>query len=110
MDGDAPRIRPLGDEREHYWLALSMSQTVGLDLQAEIAAGRFSQEEWAETVTRCRGCDWAGGCPGWMAEHGEAEAAPPRCVNAARFNALLGLDEPDHGVPPDGRTGAGNGG
>jgi len=93
MDGNHEAPRPLGDEREHYWLALGMAQTVGLDLQAEIAAGRFSQAEWAETVTTCRGCDWAGGCPAWMEAHPVAERAPGACVNAARFDALLGLDD-----------------
>ncbi len=88
-----PRPRPLGDEREHYWLALGMAQTVGLDLQAEIEAGRLSQEDWAETVQRCRGCGWAGGCPSWMEDNPDAERAPKPCVNAAGFNALLGLDE-----------------
>lgn len=96
MDGDRippdiPRagVRPLGDEVTHYWLAKAMSRTVGLDLQAEIAAGRFSQEAWADTVRRCRGCDWAGDCPSWMAGHEGAAQAPHRCVNADRFNALL---------------------
>jgi hypothetical protein len=96
MDGDTTRqkaggaaVRPLGDAVTHYWLAKAMSQTVGLDLQAEIAAGRFSQQDWADTVRRCRGCDWAGDCPSWMAGHPEAERAPDACVNAERFNALL---------------------
>ena len=96
MDGDTTRpkaareaVRPLGDEITHYWLAKAMSRTVGLDLQAEIAAGRFSQEAWADTVRRCRGCDWAGACPSWMAAHPEADHAPDACVNADRFNALL---------------------
>jgi hypothetical protein len=96
MDGDTTRpkaargaVRPLGDEVTHYWLAKAMSQTVGLDLQAEIAAGRFSQQDWADTVQRCRGCDWAGACPSWMEEHAGADHAPDACVNADRFNALL---------------------
>jgi hypothetical protein len=97
MDGTYETPRPLGDEREHYRLALGMAQTLRLDLQAEIEAGRFSQAEWAETVQRCRGCGWADGCPSWMAGNPEAERAPGACVNAARFNALLGLDETEPG-------------
>jgi len=95
MDGDAQRVRPLGDEREHYWLALGMAQTVGLDLQAEIEAGHLTRADWAETVQRCRSCGWAGECPGWMAAQADAERAPASCVNADRFNALLGLGETD---------------
>jgi hypothetical protein len=88
------RPRPLGEARTHYWLALGMAQTVGLDLQAEIDAGRFTQADWADTVQRCRGCDWADECPSWMQrQHDGAARAPGECRNAARFNALLDLDE-----------------
>jgi hypothetical protein len=97
MDGTIDTPRPLGDEREHYWLALGMAQTVGLDLQTEISEGRFTQAEWADTVRRCRGCGWADGCPSWTAAHPDADHAPAACVNADRFNALLGLDESEPG-------------
>lgn len=91
MEATQTAVRPLGDAREHYWLALGMAQTVGLDLHAEIQAGRFSLAAWADTVQCCRGCDWAGECPSWMAENGDAERAPASCVNSERFNALLGI-------------------
>jgi hypothetical protein len=65
-----------------------MAQTLGLDLQGEIEAGRFSHADWADIVHRCRGCDWAERCPGWMAARELAEQAPGACVNAARFEAL----------------------
>ncbi len=62
-------MKPLGPEREHYWLALSMAKAAGVDLQEAIDTGRFSQEKWARTVTRCRGCEWGGECPEWLKEH-----------------------------------------
>ncbi|MEM9292593.1 MAG: DUF6455 family protein [Acidobacteriota bacterium] len=105
-DAATPPVRTLGDERAHYWLALEMSQTVGLDLQAEMDAGRLSEAQWAQAVQRCRGCDWAGGCPAWMAQQrlaAEMEAAdqpapspPEACANAELFGAL------QEGPPIDG--------
>lgn len=96
----ADRVRPLGPEKEHYWLALSMAQAIGLDLQAEIDASRFSLADWAEAVRRCRGCDWARQCPGWLAAHSEADHAPGTCANADRFNALLGVEPPAEPAHP----------
>lgn len=81
-------MKPLGPQRDHYWLALSMAKAAGVDLQAAIDAGDFSQEKWASTVHRCRGCQWAGDCPHWLKEHPEAEEAPDTCVNAKLFAAL----------------------
>ena len=81
-------MKPLGPERDHYWLALSMAKAAGVDLQAAIDEGRFSQEKWAATVQRCRGCDWGGDCPHWLAEHSKVENAPDTCVNSKLFAAL----------------------
>lgn len=81
-------MRPLGPQRDHYWLALSMAKATGVDLQAAIDAGRFSQEKWAATVHRCRGCEWAGDCPHWLQENAEHDAAPDTCVNAKLFTSL----------------------
>ena len=96
---------PLGDARKHYWLALEMSRTVGLDLQSELDAGRIGHGDWSDMVTRCRGCDWAGQCPSWMeaaraAGNPEGVQAPGACANSARFNAMLALpDDKDRTVP-----------
>ncbi|MDV7142441.1 DUF6455 family protein [Tropicimonas sp. TH_r6] len=86
-------MKPLGPQRDHYWLALSMAKAAGVDLQAAIDEGRFSQTKWAETVHRCRGCDWGGDCPHWLHENPEAEAAPENCVNAKLFAALKATQE-----------------
>lgn len=81
-------MKPLGSEREHYWLALSMAKAAGVDLQAAIDSGAFDQATWAKTVHRCRSCQWAGDCKGWLMEHPEIDAAPETCVNAQLFSTL----------------------
>lgn len=81
-------MKTLGSQQDHYWLALSMAKAVGVDLQAAIDAGQFSQEKWAATVQRCRGCEWGGDCPHWLSENPEIETAPDTCVNAKVFGAL----------------------
>ncbi len=86
-------MKPLGSQREHYWLALSMAKAVGVDLQAAIETGAFSQEKWAKTVQRCRGCDWGSDCKGWLREHPKIEQAPDSCVNARLFAALKSAQE-----------------
>ena len=86
-------MRPLGPERDHYWLALSMAKAAGVDLQAAIDSGRFSQEKGAATVQRCRGCEWGGDCPQWLIEHPKIEQAPETCVNAKLFAALKAEQE-----------------
>lgn len=84
--------RPLGDTVTHYWLALRMAKAAGVDLAAEMQAGRLSQADWAELVQSCRGCDWerdGGGCGRWLALQipGEAEV-PQACVNQPTFGRL----------------------
>lgn len=75
--------RPLGDPRRHFWLAQSMAKATGVDLTAAMQEGRIAQEDWADLITRCRGCAWAEDCADWLdtLQDGAAEA-PAACVNA----------------------------
>lgn len=84
-------VRPLGDERRHYWLALSMAGAAGADLQAALNGGRIDHSDWAGVVQRCRGCGWTEGCACWLAARGGADDAPvPRaCPNAPVFDTVL---------------------
>lgn len=86
-----PQPRPLGDERRHYWLAVGMAQTTGADLQAALEAGRITHADWADVVTRCRGCTWTDGCKCWMAaqDAGGTAAVPQACPNADFFEDVL---------------------
>jgi hypothetical protein len=83
-------VRRLGDEKRHYWLALGMAQTSGADLQRALDGGRITHGDWAEVVTRCRGCGWTEGCAAWMAAQapGGTAEVPRACPNAAFFDAV----------------------
>lgn len=81
-------MKPLGD----YWLAQRMAQLPQTDLVAAMAQAELTQEDWAEMVEGCRGCDWDAGCSRYVAAHERAaqteEAAPEPCVNKDRFKRL----------------------
>ncbi|MGI3184399.1 DUF6455 family protein [Nioella aestuarii] len=80
---------PLGDIRHHFMLSQTMAKVTGADLIHAVQAGLISQEDWADAVTRCRGCDWARSCEEWLSGQGETTVkAPSTCANAALFNQL----------------------
>lgn len=85
-------MKPLGDRTEHYWLAQRMAQLTQTDLVAAMAQAELSQEDWAEMVERCRGCNWEAGCNRYVAAHERMalteEVAPESCVNKNRFKRL----------------------
>lgn len=82
----------LGDPRRHYWLVQGMGRATGVDLARAFAEGRIDQREWADTIERCRACEWTGGCRAWLAAGETGRVPPAPCRNRARF-ALLQLDE-----------------
>ncbi|MBE1284228.1 MAG: hypothetical protein GJ676_13030 [Rhodobacteraceae bacterium] len=80
-------MQKLGDMMAHVRLMSRMGKTVGVDLVRAHDAGLMSQEDWADLVQSCRGCDWAR-CPDWLDRHGSVETAPKTCPNHARFAEL----------------------
>lgn len=90
------RPRPLGEEKRHYWLAVTMAQKTGADMQRALEEGVICPQDWATLVQRCRGCGWAEGCDCWMAEQevGAAEV-PAACPNAEVFARVLAALEAD---------------
>lgn len=84
-------VRPLGDEKRHYWLALGMAQAAGADLQRALDSGRITHGDWAEVVARCRGCSWTEGCDCWLAaQDADTRATVPQaCPNADFFDLVL---------------------
>lgn len=85
------RVRPLGDEKRHYWLALGMAQASGADLQRALEEGRITHGDWAAVVQRCRGCSWTEGCDCWLRAQNPETAAevPQACPNARFFESVL---------------------
>lgn len=87
-------MHPLGDAMEHLQLMARMGKHLGTDLVEAFEAGKISQEDWAEMITSCRGCDGPEGCRTWLdaqerAAEGQAESQPPaHCRNAARLLRL----------------------
>jgi hypothetical protein len=92
-----PRVRRLGGERRHYWLALRMAKAAGADLQRALEDGRITHGDWAGVVTRCRGCTWAEGCACWLKAQGTDRAAgvPQACPNAGVFEGVLAGQDAD---------------
>ncbi|MDG4648260.1 DUF6455 family protein [Roseibacterium sp. SDUM158017] len=85
------RVRPLGREGRHYWLALSMARATGADLQRALDEGRITHGDWASAVQTCRGCSWAEGCECWLGSRDPATAAdvPQACPNAGLLERVL---------------------
>jgi hypothetical protein len=86
---------PLGRRKRHYWLALGMAQASGADLQRALEEGRITHGDWADVVTRCRGCGWTEGCDCWMAAQDgrrDRTAGLPQCLV---FRGPSGTDQPD---------------
>ncbi|NKX44209.1 DUF6455 family protein [Roseicyclus persicicus] len=90
MTGPDPRPQPLGDEKRHYWLAVTMAHRTGADMQQALEAGVISSGDWAGLVQACRGCGWTEGCDCWMARQEDGAADPPAaCPNADVFARVL---------------------
>ncbi|MEW2911121.1 DUF6455 family protein [Leisingera sp. JC11] len=74
-------MKPLGEPLRHLRLMSRMGQAIGADLSGALAAGRISNQDWADMVTRCRGCSAPGQCAAFLAEHEDASAPMPGCLN-----------------------------
>ncbi|MCA0929110.1 DUF6455 family protein [Ruegeria profundi] len=78
----------LGEIMTHLRLVLRMGQATGTDIVAAHEQGHLTQQDWAEMVHKCRGCDWANRCPDWLDRHEIVKNAPQTCRNRQRFAAL----------------------
>ncbi|OBY24301.1 DUF6455 family protein [Leisingera sp. JC1] len=83
-------MKPLGEPLRHLRLMSRMGETIGADLSGALAAGRLSNQEWANMVTRCRGCSAPDRCAAFLSEHEEASAPMPGCRNADQLMQLKG--------------------
>lgn len=81
--------KPLSGVKQSYWRVMGMADATGADLVAAYENGELSDEVWAETVTRCRGCRWAVGCSEWLeAGDGATRPVPQACRNSDLFEGL----------------------
>jgi hypothetical protein len=69
-------------------LMQGMADHLSVDLAALIRAGRLSEAERDEMVTRCRACTKGDDCILWMIEHDQAKDAPGYCLNGEDLTAL----------------------
>lgn len=81
-------MKPLGDRKQHYWLAKQMAKATGADIVGAHASGQLPQSDWANLVQTCRECDWSEGCQRWLRDHPRASDAPAACPNCGRFADL----------------------
>ena len=88
-------MQHLGKAMAHHRLILRMGQIVGLDIVAGHKDGRLTQQDWADMVQRCQGCEWACKCKDWMARNTSADTAPDTCPNRERFASLRVLEQQD---------------
>lgn len=82
----------LGDPLTHYWLALKMGKTIGLDLWQARDKAQISDVDFHGILQRCRGCDWEhdGMCEHWLQDRAEGseDTAPRKCMNVETFQTL----------------------
>ncbi|MEX0318644.1 MAG: DUF6455 family protein [Ruegeria sp.] len=85
----------LGQIMTHLRLVLRMGRATGADIVEAHREGRLSQEDWADMVQTCRGCEWAPDCPEWLDENECVHEAPETCPNRARLAALRDQTQKD---------------
>jgi formate dehydrogenase maturation protein FdhE len=95
-DPEDPTVKPLGDRKRHFWMAQRMAKTTGANLVAAYDQGELDQQEWAQMVQNCRGCDWTEKCERWLQNNAQSEIVPESCPNCGRF-AQLQSAEPSKG-------------
>ena len=81
-------MRPLGEPMTHVRLMGRMAKQAGVDLARAQEAGVLDQDDWAEMVADCRGCDWGDRCPEWLDTATRDAGAPGTCPNRDRFARL----------------------
>lgn len=92
-------MKKLGDQNTHFWLAQRMAKVTETDLVKAMQRAELSQEDWADMVRQCRGCDWgrSKGCERWLSGQMDAvDEAPDSCDNRDKFVAMKqALEEVD---------------
>lgn len=82
-------MHPMGDIREHFWLTLGMARRCGVDFAELLHTGQITQAQYAEFITRCRGCDRPDHCHSVL-QDAERPTPPDYCCNRDEFSRLTG--------------------
>ncbi|MGH1368256.1 MAG: DUF6455 family protein [Maritimibacter sp.] len=68
---------------------IRMAQTLGLDLDVELAATTLSRRQLMRAQSRCKTCADPKGCDRWLGDHdGGSATAPAICPNKALLEHL----------------------
>lgn len=86
-------MQTLGDLHAHFMRVVKMSASCGVDLSSALDQGHIAADDYADLVTRCRGCAQAESCDRLLAPMPVLEQAPDYCVNQARFADLRGAQQ-----------------
>lgn len=85
-------MKPMGNQRDHYWLVQRMAKALGCDTVQAMEDGTLNASDWSDMVTRCRGCQATCACKLWLSR-AELDTAPRAeamdgCENALVFAAI----------------------
>lgn len=93
-----------GDAARHYWLTQGMARAIDVNISEAIQAGAITHEDLGIMVVRCRMCNRAAQCTGWLGQHGAGAAELPGfCANKTDLETLR--DKCGRTRPPHGRQG-----
>ncbi len=81
-------MKPMGDERKHYWRVLKAAKISGVSLQYALDNGKISKSDYAQMITKCRRCPEPAKCAAQFAEPQVTTQLPDFCVNRDTFAAL----------------------
>lgn len=88
-------MQPLGNLSRHLHLVKRMARATGTALDTSVQDGQLSISDWADAITRCRGCARVAECENWLSE-AELSLSGPRpaplaCENRDLFRSLAPL-------------------
>lgn len=84
-------MQTLGDMRDHFLRVVKMSKACGVNLSTALDERQIDAPEYADMVTRCRGCTEVGKCDKLLATMPVLPQAPAYCENRDEFAQLRGL-------------------
>lgn len=84
-------MQKLGEMREHLLRVVKMSGACGVNLSTALDERHIDAPEYADMVTRCRGCSEVGKCDKLLATMPVLSEAPAYCENRDEFAQLRGV-------------------